>query len=456
MMLAGALVACSAFFKVPEPEPMPGPVIVVPSAEPTPEVTPGPTPEPTASPTVEPEPSPSPTAIPYIPPKPPAPTPTTVPVPPPTPRPADPTPTPTTVPPETPTPGPTEEPVEDDVFVEIIGNQATYAYTGEEQFVRGYTYTVYVNGEEADSSLFTVTYHATDDMTYPYAAGIEPGTYEMGLTEDSFTVSSGTYDLFGVAVEDGWLQINESGSSETHTAPDVTALGASNFFGTSADPISYVDGRITLKEDLNKPGASGTAGLYRVDGTDVYTLVSNEISYTYGTSTSTDGTIPLEFEYHHPASGANFNQDQFIIRFNYTFPDGTTGTKDTSVFHLYNPGFLGTPTYTWDGDKLTISAEIIFRNLMPNYSQKIHPHQYESGNWLLLTREDGTLVNVTPTFSVESVDYGAKDLVTVTYDLSGEAADETYDFEGVFDYLMYEDEPNFPWQAKVKLTDIHQ
>ncbi len=342
------------------------------------------------------------------------------------------------------------------MFVEIIGNQATYAYTGEEQFVRGYTYTVYVNGEEADSSLFTVTYHATDDMTYPYAAGIEPGTYEMGLTEDSFTVSSGTYDLFGVAVEDGWLQINESGSSETHTAPDVTALGASNFFGTSEDPISYVDGRITLKEDLNKPGASGTAGLYRVDGVDEYTLVSNEISYTYETSTSINGTIPLEFEYHHPASGANFNQDQFIIRFNYTFPDGTTGTKDTSVFHLYNPGFLGTPTYTWDGDKLTISAEIIFRNLMPNYSQKIHPHQYESGNWLLLTREDGTLVNVTPTFSVESVDYGAKDLVTVTYDLSGEAADETYDFEGVFDYLMYEDEPNFPWQAKVNLTEIHQ
>ena len=273
MMLAGALVACSAFFKVPEPEPMPGPVIVVPSAEPTPEVTPGPTPEPTASATVEPEPSPSPTAIPYIPPKPPAPTPTTVPVTPPTPRPADPTPTPTTVPPETPTPGPTEEPVEDDVFVEIIGNQATYAYTGEEQFVRGYTYTVYVNGEEADSSLFTVTYRATDDMTYPYAAGIEPGTYEMGLTEDSFTVSSGTYDLFGVAVEDGWLRIIDEAEelnvyiygNTSSVTYDGKAHTVSGFTYEAEDSSGAVDSSlytVALKEG-SAAQASGTyAGTY--------------------------------------------------------------------------------------------------------------------------------------------------------------------------------------------------
>ena len=87
--------------------------------------------------------------------------------------------------------------IDDEVIVTITGNSDTKVYNGSEQSVIGYTTDV---GDKA----ITVTLKETGKDT---AKGTDVGTYSMGLTLESFTVTSSTYTKIKVVVNDGKLEI---------------------------------------------------------------------------------------------------------------------------------------------------------------------------------------------------------------------------------------------------------
>ncbi len=93
-------------------------------------------------------------------------------------------------------------PIMDEVVVTITGNNDTVTYNGKEQSVNGYDYTVTAG---IDKSQITV---ALINGKTAEAKGINPDTYYMGLSKETFTVTSQNYGNITVIVEDGWLKIN--------------------------------------------------------------------------------------------------------------------------------------------------------------------------------------------------------------------------------------------------------
>ena len=87
---------------------------------------------------------------------------------------------------------------ETEVVVTITGNHDTRVYNGGEQSVTGYTTDV---GEK------TITV-ALKEGSKAEAKGTNAGKYEMGLTEDNFTVTSQNYSNIKVVVVDGYLKID--------------------------------------------------------------------------------------------------------------------------------------------------------------------------------------------------------------------------------------------------------
>lgn len=93
-------------------------------------------------------------------------------------------------------------PIMTEVTVKITGNTKTVTYNGQEQKVEGYDYTV---TEGIDKSQITV---ALIEGKTAEAKGINPDTYYMDLSKETFTVTSKNYGNIAVIVEDGWLKIN--------------------------------------------------------------------------------------------------------------------------------------------------------------------------------------------------------------------------------------------------------
>ena len=85
----------------------------------------------------------------------------------------------------------------DEVTVTITGNHNTLVYNGSEQSVTGFTTDV---GEK------TITV-ALKEGSKAEAKGTNAGKYDMGLTEDNFTVTSENYSNIKVVVVDGYLEI---------------------------------------------------------------------------------------------------------------------------------------------------------------------------------------------------------------------------------------------------------
>ena len=86
----------------------------------------------------------------------------------------------------------------DEVTVTITGNHNTLVYNGSEQSVTGFTTDV---GEK------TITV-ALKEGSKAEAKGTNAGKYDMGLTEDNFTVTSQNYSNIKVVVVDGYLKID--------------------------------------------------------------------------------------------------------------------------------------------------------------------------------------------------------------------------------------------------------
>ena len=85
-----------------------------------------------------------------------------------------------------------------EVSVAITGNSASKVYTGSEQSVTGFA---------TDVGTKTINV-ALKDGVKAEAKGTNVGEYTMGLTEDSFVVTSDNYSNIKVNVVDGWLKIN--------------------------------------------------------------------------------------------------------------------------------------------------------------------------------------------------------------------------------------------------------
>ena len=87
---------------------------------------------------------------------------------------------------------------ETEVVITITGNHNTLVYNGSEQSVTGYTTDV---GEKT----ITVT---LKEGSKAEAKGTNAGKYDMGLTKDTFTVTSQNYSNIKVVVVDGYLKID--------------------------------------------------------------------------------------------------------------------------------------------------------------------------------------------------------------------------------------------------------
>mgnify|MGYP000301336890 CR=1 FL=1 len=148
------------------------------------------------------------------------------------------------------------------VTVTITGNKKTETYTGTEKTVTGYT--TEVNG--ANDSEVNVALKADAKAK---AKGTDAKTYQMGLTEDSFTVTSNNYKNIKVVVKDGSLTINPAAVTVTITGNTKTE----KYTGTEKSVTGYTsektnnlytDADFGLKADA-KAAAKGTnAGTYQM------------------------------------------------------------------------------------------------------------------------------------------------------------------------------------------------
>ena len=146
--------------------------------------------------------------------------------------------------------------IDEEVIVTITGNSDTKVYNGSEQSVIGYTTDV---GDKA----ITVTLKETGKDT---AKGTDVGTYSMGLTPESFTVTSSTYTKIKVVVNDGKLKI-------TPITDEVTVTingnhGTKVYNGSEQSVSGYttdVDGKtisVALKEGSKAEAKGINVGKY--------------------------------------------------------------------------------------------------------------------------------------------------------------------------------------------------
>ena len=146
----------------------------------------------------------------------------------------------------------------DEVTVTITGNHNTRVYNGSEQSVTGYTTDV---GEK------TITV-ALKEGSKAEAKGTNAGKYDMGLTEDNFTVTSQNYSNIKVVVVDGYLKIDpitekvtvtvtEESDTVTYDGQEHSVMG---YKSMTADNTLY---------DVEKNVAEKPTKAWTAKGTDV-------------------------------------------------------------------------------------------------------------------------------------------------------------------------------------------
>lgn len=219
-----------------------------------------------------------------------------------------------------------------EITVTITGNTLTTPYSGSEQSVTDFDYTV--SGGSATKADVIV---ALKENKTAQAVGTNAGTYMMGLDAKFFTVSSSKYSNVKITtVNDGWLEI---------TPLAVTLTSGSGSKEYDGDPLTNAtveatgEGASRFVQEVNDFKANGS-----VKGTaDMTTAqsVTNNITYTWKegfsasnyTITTTPGTLTIT-----PVS-------QFKITFK-TDPGGTINgdTQDVEVNAKRNDSFPAVPT----------------------------------------------------------------------------------------------------------------
>ena len=148
------------------------------------------------------------------------------------------------------------------VTVTITGNKKTDTYDGTEKTAEGYTTAV----EGAKDSEVNVELKATAKAK---AKGTDAKTYKMGLTEDSFTVTSNNYKNIKVVVKDGSLTINPAavtvtitGNKKTDTY-DGTEKSVTGYTSEKTNNL-YTDADFGLKATAKAKAKGTKAGTYQM------------------------------------------------------------------------------------------------------------------------------------------------------------------------------------------------
>ena len=148
------------------------------------------------------------------------------------------------------------------VTVTIKGKKKTETYTGTEKTVTGYT-TEVTGAEESEVNV------ALKADAKAEAKGINADTYYMGLTKDSFKVTSNNYKNINVVVEDGSLTINPAAvtvtikgntKTEKYTGTEKSVTG----YTSEKTNNLYTDADFGLKADAKAEAKGTNAGTYQM------------------------------------------------------------------------------------------------------------------------------------------------------------------------------------------------
>ena len=183
-------------------------------------------------------------------------------------------------------------PITEEVTVTITGNNDTKVYNGKEQSVTDYT---------TDVGTKTINV-ALKDGVKAEAKGTDVDTYYMGLTKDSFSVTSRNYSNIKVVVNDGWLKIDPIADKVTVTVTEnsaaVTYDGTEHFVtgykSMTADNTLYDVEKNVAEKPTKAWTAKGTdAGEYPVG------IVSGDFRNTSKNFTNVefvivDGTLKID------------------------------------------------------------------------------------------------------------------------------------------------------------------
>lgn len=219
-----------------------------------------------------------------------------------------------------------------EITVTITGNTLTTPYSGSEQSVTGFDYTV--SGGSAKKTDVNV---ALKESKTAQAVGTNAGTYMMGLDAKFFTVSSSKYSNVKITtVNDGWLEI---------TPLAVTLTSGSGSKEYDGDPLTNAtveatgEGASRFVQEVNDFKANGS-----VTGTaDMTTAqsVTNNISYTWKDGFSASNyTITTN-----PGKLTITPVSQFKITFKTDLGGTINGdTQDVEVNAKRNDSFPAVPT----------------------------------------------------------------------------------------------------------------
>ena len=183
-------------------------------------------------------------------------------------------------------------PITDEVTVTITGNNDTKVYNGKEQSVTDYT---------TDVGTKTIDV-ALKDGVKAEAKGTDVDTYYMGLTKDSFSVTSRNYSNIKVVVKDGWLKIDPIADKVTVTVTensaavtyDRTEHSVTGYKSMTADNTLYDVEKNVAEKPTKAWTAKGTdAGEYPVG------IVSGDFRNTSKNFTNVefvivDGTLKID------------------------------------------------------------------------------------------------------------------------------------------------------------------
>ncbi len=222
--------------------------------------------------------------------------------------------------------------------ITVTGNTLTVPFDNEEHVISGYTINI-----PSDATI-TLDQILGPDDDQASAHGSAVGTYYMNLSASDFSTTNTNYNVT-FSVTDGWLKIT---SSDTHNAPVITIGDYMSVLKQNGVWSCWRNFDIQLN-DL--AGGSGTLTLY-VDG------AATDISLNYeGTSTAT-GTWSDEIQYTFADTSDTNDSKTGKPVLTYKYPDGTTGTVESSEFYLYKGSYITNTSYSYDGRTLTLDIEV--------------------------------------------------------------------------------------------------
>ena len=160
--------------------------------------------------------------------------------------------------------------------VKVTGNKSTVTYNGKEQSLDGFT---------TNRSDITVSLAEGKEAV---AKGTDAGTYQMGLTADSFTATSANYTNITVEVEDGWLKIDPSAEEQT-----VKVTGNKSTVTYNGKEQS-LDGFTTNRSDITVSLAEGKEAVAKGTDAGTYQMGLTADSFTATSANYTNITVEVE------------------------------------------------------------------------------------------------------------------------------------------------------------------